>query len=497
MSDLTTTQRRGHTGSAPDRRRVLVVLPFDMSVRNFVTSPVAARLAGDPTLEVMMVSREQRDKASLSCIPGRPILWSPILRPFRQSRAPGLPLLRRARLLLADARIALGHYLFLSLVYRFNAICGFQGFRDRIRQSRAMRRLAFKEGLPSRRWLGFPLARSKSLFAILRDLYFTRWQRHVLVEELFDAFRPDALAITHLQTSTLAPYVLAARARNVPILGINGSWDQPTTKGPMLPGVECVLAQSQQVVDDLTTWHGYPRERMTVVGWPQMDVYAAAASMVPRAEFLKLIGLSPSSRYILVAAYSDRLGAHEPDMCHAITASIARGELGQDAVLYVRCHPLDHNWQARLASLHAPPSVIVEPPDLGALDHLTNLIRHAEVVIASAGTINLDAAALDTPSIAIAFEEEEVPYYDRAARRYDMEHVAAVMSCGGIRKVRSMSELLDAVRTYMADRTCDADGRAALRKQHLAPLDGQASHRIAEAISRFASEHAKKAKVST
>lgn len=471
------------------RRRVLVLLPFDMSVRNFVTSPVAAHLAADPTLDVMMVSREERDRDKLACIPGHPIQWAPIVRPFRQSLAAGLPPVRKARLLLADARLALGHFWFLSLVYRFNSIRGFRGFLDRIRQSRPVRKRAFKEGLPSRRFLGFPFASSRLLFSALRRIYFSRWQHHALVEELYDRFRPNVVVITHLQISALTPYVLAARARDIPVLGVNGSWDQPTTKGPMLPGVEKVLAQSRQVVDDLATHHDFPRERMEIVGWPQMDIYADLGAIAPREAFLARLGLPANARYILVAAYADRLGQHEPEMCRAISSSIARGNLGDSATLYIRCHPLDRNWQTRLGALHSPPSAIVEPPDLGALDHLTNLIRHAEVVIASAGTINLDAAALDTPSIAVAFEENDVPYYDRAARRYDMEHVAAVMACGGIRKVRSIDELLAAVSDYMKDRTLDADGRATLRAQHLAPLDGKASQRIADAISRFVREH--------
>lgn len=477
-------------GSSRTSRRVLILLPFDMSVRNFITSPVAAHLAADPSLDVMMVSREGKDRDRLEAIPGRPIRWEPIVRPFRLLRTPGMPPLRRARILFADTRLAVGHYWFLSLVYRFNVMRGFRGFLDRIRQSRPLRRLAFKEGLPLRRWLGFPFAASASLFAVLRAIYFSRWQRHVLVEELFDSFRPDVLVITHLQISALTPYVLAARARGIPILGVNGSWDQPTTKGPMLPGISHVLAQSRQVVDDLSAHHDYPRQRMEVVGWPQMDVYADQHAAVPRDEFLAKLGLAPDARYVLVAAYTDRLGQHEPEMCRTISEAIARSELGPGAVLYIRCHPLDAHWQSRLGALHQPPNVIVEPPDLGALDHLTNLIRHAEVVIASASTINLDAAALDTPSIAIAFEEEDLPFYDRAARRYDMEHVAAVMACGGIRKVRTVQELMAAVRGYFADRTIDGAGRAALRDQHLAPLDGQASHRIAVAIARFAHTHA-------
>lgn len=467
-------------------RRVLVVLPFDMSVRNFVTSRVATLLASEEGLEVKIVSREPKDGEQIARLTHGRVGWAQIQRPFRHSVLPGIPVLRRLRLLLADGRLAVGHYLFLSLVFRFNSIAGFRGFSDKLKQSRPLRRLAYKEGLPSRRWLGFPFAGSKAMFAAMQALYLSRWQRHVQVEELFNTFRPDALVITHLQTSVVTPYVLAATAREVPVLGVNGSWDQPTTKGPMLPGVAHVLAQSQQVVDDLETHHGFGRARAEVVGWPQMDVYADRSRMVPRAAFLAGIGLAPNARYVLFAAYSERLGQHEPQLCRELQGAIASGAFGPDAVLYVRSHPLDRDWRERLGSLASMPITVVEAPDLGTLDHLTNLIRHAEVVVASAGTINLDAVALDTPSIALAFEDSGVPYFDSAARRYDMEHVAAVMACGGIRCVKSLEELVGAIKGYMANRALDAEGRALLRQRHLDPLDGRAAERTAAAIKRFA-----------
>lgn len=472
--------------AAGTKPRVLIVLPFDMSVRNFLSSPVAAHLAADASLDVTIVSRERRDREAVARLPGLPILWEPMLRPFQASLAQGVPLMRRIRLLASDVRVALGHYLFLVLAYRFNTINGFRGFSDRIRQSRPLRRLAFREGLPSRKWLGIPFPRSRVLFNALSRIYFSRWQCHLLVEELFDRLQPHAVVITHLQSSTVTPYVLAAGRRKIPVLGMNGSWDQPTTKGPMLPFVDEVLAQSKQVVDDLAVIHGFPRERTRVVGWPQMDIYSGANALTARAQFLEGLGLAPAARYILFAAYSERLGSHEPDVCRAIAAAIARGDLGAMTVLYIRCHPLDNDWKARLGALHAPPRVIVEPPQLGRLDHLKNLIGHADAVIASAGTMNLDAVALDTPSVALALEDEDVPYFDRPARRYDMEHVAVMMQTGGVRKVRSETELLDVLRAYLDDRELDSEGRTRLREQLLAPLDGQASRRIATAIGRFA-----------
>ena len=458
-----------------ERKRILFVLPFEMSARNVIRSPIADLLSERDDLDVTMVSRTPADAARLRALPGNPIGWAEMLRPFRRRDGIGG--------FLADLKFAAGFYLYVILAFRFNAIAGFHGFRDRLRQSLGLRWLAFREGLPSLRCLGWPFPSSRRLFHWLYRLQYAGWMKHRTVESLFDALCPDLVVLTHLQTGLVTPYVLAARCRRIPILGVNGSWDQPTTKGPLVPGLRHILAQSIRVQEELERHHGHDAGRTTVIGWPQMDGYAAGLSGCDRSRFLAHLGLPEGRRYVLVGAYSQRLGRHEPAMCAAL-ADHLRGNLPEGGVtLYIRCHPLELDWRGRFGHLHDPPGVVVEPPAPGDLPHLANLLRHAAVVIASAGTINLDAAALDTPTIAVAFESENEPYYDRPARRYDMEHYAAVVRTGGVRLVRSQQELEDAVSAYLRDPDLDAAGRRHLRNQQLEPLDGRASQRFVDAVA--------------
>lgn len=460
------------------RKRVLIVLPYDMSARNVISTSIAGLLARRDDLDVTMVSRDPEDAERLRTLPGNAIGWAEMLRPFRYREG--------VRRFLADAKFALGFYLYVSLAYRFNAIAGFRGFRDRLRQSIGLRWIAFREGLPTLRWLGWPCPRGQRLFGWLYRLHYARWLRHPAVEALFERIKPDLVVLTHLQTGLVTPYVLAARARRIPVLGANGSWDQPTTKGPLAPDIRHILVQSARAKADLEQFHEYPGDRITVTGWPQMDTYTDETQASGRAAFLKRLGLPENRRYVLVGAYSHRLGHHEPAMCRALAEGIRNGRLGDDVTLYIRCHPLELRWRERFGELHDPPTVIVEPPQLGDLPYLANLLRHASVVVASAGTINLDAAALDTPTIAVAFESEDEPYYDRPVRRYDMEHYAAVARTGGVRLVRSQQELEDAVAGYLQDPRRDAVGRQRLREEHLEPLDGRAAQRFVDAVAAMA-----------
>jgi hypothetical protein len=446
--------------------RILLVLPSAMMARNWLSTDAGAQLGRDPALQVTVVTPDASDRAAAEAAG---LSWQPLLRPRDLSAIDRL-------------RFMGGYLLHMSLVHRFNAIAGFRGARERLKQSWPLRRIAIREGLPASRWFGFPLPRSRALYRWLTALYRSGWQRQRAVESLFDRLRPDLVVLGHIQTHFTMAYALAARARGVPTIGMVGSWDQPTTKGPIHPGIGRYLVQGQGVADELGRYHGVQADAVEAVGWVQMDPYRQPDIMTSRDAVLSDLGLPAGARYILFGAYPERLGRHEPALC----ADIAAGLASRDCALVVRCHPIDQGWRARFGSLHRPPHVVVLPPELGDLKRLAGQVGHAEMVLSSAGTILLDAVALDTPAVAIAFEDESEPYFDRIARRYDMEHWASLLKTGGMPMARDIGELMTVIGETLEDRDRDAQGRARLVTDYLAPLDGAAGRRIAAAISSAA-----------
>jgi len=451
-------------------RRVIVVLPSAMMVRNWLNTPLAGKLGHAHDLDVTVVTPDPRDRVAAEDVG---LAWRELARP-RNSGS------------IARLRFMAGYLLHLALVNRFNVIAQFRGARERLKQSRSHRRLALRDGMPASQLFGWPAPRSRSIYRFLHSLYWKAWQRNSAVEALFDAQRPDVLVLGHIQTHFVTPYALAAQARGVPVLGLVGSWDQPTTKGPLVPFVSRYLVQGQGIANELARYHGVARDNIARVGWVQFDRYSLPGFVPAREQVLKDLGLASGMRYLLFGAYPERLGRHEPDLCRRISDMLKQLP---DCVLVVRCHPLDREWEARFGAL-ASPRIVVLPPELEGLDRLAGQVRHAEMVLSSAGTILLDAVVLDTPAIGIALEDETEPYYDRVARRYDMEHWAFLIGSGGIPLARTDSELEQLILQTRADRARDAEGRHRLIESHLAPLDGKASDRIVDAIVRMASETA-------
>jgi hypothetical protein len=452
-----------------------LLLPFNMTARHILETGVVDVLKQQPWVSKLSVitnfTVRTNDRKT----------YVPLLRPWRYDEKR----LWNPRRFIADTWYVIGCGIHLCLVHRFNAICGFRGFRDRLRQSWPLRRQEIKEGHPSSTFFGFPYPRSKRLYNFMLRFYYYAFAAHPDVEAWFEQEKPDGLVIGHMQNAKTLPYVGAAKRRGLPIVGLNGSWDQPTSKGPIVPFDGVIAVQNQQTEQDIMAFHGIAPERIHVCGWPQMDHLAHVSTFVSRESFLRSVGLPVAAKYILFGAYSGRLGPHEPDLLATLLQDIQHNRLGNDVWLYIRCHPLDKNWQERFLFLQDQARVIVEPPSMGDLNHLANLLKHAGVVVASAGTIALEAVALDIPAIALAYEDETLPYMDRPARRYEMEHYAVAMATGGMWKATTSKDLLQAVENYLHNPSLHAEERRILRERLLEPLDGKAATRIVEVIAKI------------
>ena len=336
------------------------------------------------------------------------------------------------------------------------------------------------------RLFGFPWPRSRHLYELMHRLYYTGWQCFGPVDRLLDELCPDLVIMSMLQTHMVTPYALAAVRKGVPILGINGSWDQPTTKGPLCPGLRRIAVQNEIVLDELVRHHGIDPERIAVIGWLQMDTFARGV-ILDRDAVCRRLGMPPGQRYVLFAANAPRLGLHEPEVFRDLIARRHAGALPADVVLVCRCHPQDRDWQRRWGWAFGIQGVIVEPPDLGPLAHLAAVVRHASVVLASAGSINLDAVALDTPTIGIAWEDERLPYWDRPARAYELEHLVELRSSRGMMFARNLDELVSCCSRYLTDPGADADDRMELRQRYLYRLDGKAAARLVAEVEALLS----------
>jgi CDP-glycerol glycerophosphotransferase (TagB/SpsB family) len=294
--------------------------------------------------------------------------------------------------------------------------------------------------------------------------------------------RPDVMVLWNPQSTLIKDYLVAARKTDVPVVVVITSWDMPTTKGPICPGAVKYIVNSTAMKSELTRYHQIDEERILVSGWPQMDVYTRAGEP-DRKSLFDSIGVPVGNRLIVFAANSERLGRHEPSVVEYMAKRIVEGAYGSDCTLLIRPHPKDGNWERRFRYVVELDGVVVESPDWGRLDHLSTLMRHADVVVASQGSITMDAVAQDTCVINIGFDGNvDVPENESVRKWYLMDHYRTVMETDGVWLVDDFGELDTALAAYLENPELKSLGRKKLRAEQLEPMDGKASMRVASTI---------------
>ncbi len=468
--------------------KVALVLPNAMAVRNLVETPVLELLAERRDLVAVILTNSQEDKGRISNQGAGYLQWADLRHPTSSRDTSELAVRMRRLAHMAVARgILRGKAEFGNLVFRFNHLKGFVGHRQKSRLPAERRLREAMAGNYVDERLGRPWAGSPTVYGVLYGLYYSQWYSAPPVEAFFDEFCPDIIVLGHVQNEGIRPYVAAARRRKIPILGIVGSWDQLTTKGPICPGLDRLVVQSQIMRRELMTYHGVPGEMIEVTGWPQMDYYMRQEVILPREVFLRSLGIPADWRLLLFGANTPRLGPHEPGIARHLAAGVVKNRYGRPCSLVIRPHPRDKDWMERFAGLQDPPHVLVQGAEMGRLQHLTNLLRHADILVASSGSICLDAVALDTCVVNLAFDGDlRMDHFESVRRWYEMEHFAAVVRTGGTRLVEGYDELDSAIVTYLNDPDTDREGRKRLRQEQLEPLDGHASERLVSIIVREA-----------
>lgn len=173
------------------------------------------------------------------------------------------------------------------------------------------------------------------------------------MDALLDREHPDVL----IHPSVLAGVFMndlidASRSRNIPLVVIMNSWDNPSTKRAMSGQPDWLLVWGPQTRIHAARYLGMPEERVVCFGAAQFDLYRNPPR-TDRHEFCRRHDIDPTARILLYAGSSK--GTDEYSHLCALDDAIDHGELGHTVVVY-RPHPwgnggkggsriLDHGWR--------------------------------------------------------------------------------------------------------------------------------------------------------
>ncbi len=286
--------------------------------------------------------------------------------------------------------------------------------------------------------------------------------------------------------------LIAAARHRVPAMVLVASWDNLTTAGFFPVPPSAITVWNEIMAHEAEDIHGVSAERIRITGAPQHDTYAHRDQRTPREEFFRRHGLDPARPLVVYTTQTVGTVPDEPRIAEMIAGGIAERFQGRVQLL-VRLHQLDE--MDRYGALGGRPDVALDQAgqqrpgfddrDFGqaGLMELADTMHHADVVVNTASSISIDAAACGAPVACVRFDAASDSPYDRSTRRlYDYTHLTRIVESGGVEMVDSLEELVDFVAQCLDDRHVNGEGRARLIREQCYRIDGRSAERVLEAV---------------
>ena len=249
-----------------------------------------------------------------------------------------------------------------------------------------------------------------------------------LLDEFIAAQRPDVILISPLVHfgSAQADVVASARRLGIPAWMLLYSWDNLSTKGCLHRWPDRMFVWNEQQKEEAVTLHGYPRERVVVVGAPRFDHFFSLGPVLSREEFHGPLGLDPSRPTLLYVCSSPLVAERELGFIRRwVKAVRAAGSPAlRDCNILVRPHPdIDllpqdqrverHQWPAaphlgaRVARPFDDPCALVLRTEPHMPQGLYESIAHSIAVVGLNTSAELEAGIVGRPVFTVLADAEE------------------------------------------------------------------------------------------
>jgi FkbM family methyltransferase len=171
-------------------------------------------------------------------------------------------------------------------------------------------------------------------------------EQHLPTDPLYDTFLaeqfPDVLLLSPVVHfgSAQADLVASAKRLGIPVGMLLFSWDNLSTKGRLHRPPDRMFVWNERQRAEAAQLHGFPQERVVVVGAPRFDAFFALRPLLDREAFLVPLGLDPAAPTLLYVCSSPFVSAGELTFVRKwLSALRASHGAARNANVIVRPHP--------------------------------------------------------------------------------------------------------------------------------------------------------------
>lgn len=355
---------------------------------------------------------------------------------------------------------------------------------------------------PWRLWLQLWFWRPLAYLSFLRLL--SRWLDQRLcppsdfVRMQIKKYKPDVVFLTNPMEHWDSFYIKAAKNERIPTVGLVKSWDNMSkTSFRML--TDYTLVWGPYMKEEAIKYQLHSKDRVFEVGVPQFDIYVDRMEGRSRKEMLEAAHLDPARKTILFGS-EGKVTPNDPEIVAGILDMIDRQELVSSAQVWVRPHfgyknddrkfdPVAERAHAYIDRENTPRPAFYDQWDYSRPQYLrlADTLHACDVMVTTASTLAIDAAACGKPSIVIAFDgKERLPHRRSVARWYETEYYGNVLATGAVTIVRNFAELRAALNAALENPQIRAAERKNLIHRFAGVLDGHASERVADFLLSIA-----------
>lgn len=312
---------------------------------------------------------------------------------------------------------------------------------------------------------------------------------------IFEKYEPSLVFLPRIDLSLDRSILRHAKKRSTASVGMINSWDNITLgKYPfrMLPSK--LIVHNHIIKEEAVQYIDMPEEDIYVSGMPHFDHYVNH-KRISRNSFCKRLGIDPKKKIVLFASIGSNLNSTEDQVLSQLDEAMKEGKFPKDIVFIFRFHPSERthieesSYSKRVVFDDSKTTLNKEQSYTEILEsdmqHLADSLFHTEMTVATASTMNVDAAAFDKPSVCIAFDgREERPFHESVRRFYEPSHThyQPIVKSGGIQIAYTLDELVSYINKYLLDPSLDREGRKRIILEQCYRLDGKAGKRIADFI---------------
>jgi CDP-glycerol glycerophosphotransferase (TagB/SpsB family) len=369
-------------------RLIVAVLPYAVSIRDFIHSGVFAELMDIPNTQFVIYTQNPELKEFENLKTSRVVI-----KPMREHVSSGAEALLRKLYIL----LFFDHFTYLQMEL---------------------------EGSRWKQLVAWGFVAARRILGVRRVLRIYGWllrkvSKRLVAGDLISE-QPDLLIGTRSTINSLDyRFLLEAATKGFKQITLASSWDNFTTKGFFPFPVNKTVVWNEKMASELREIFDVPSEDIVVAGYPRVAMLEDTGPFKSSTHYLSSLGLDKYRRFVLYSASYAELtrepGHNMPREYAAIREVVAEIEprLPPDCCILVRLHPFskadDENCFDGLSrtTVFVPGRIdqyVERVMNRSDEHHLAAQLQFAEAIVSMASTITIDAFAVRKPVVNIAFE---------------------------------------------------------------------------------------------